>query len=629
MLLTFVTVFSMLPACSEPPSAPTPTPQSLSLVESGASAYRIVYGEDSAGYERKLAIALRDLFKSATGVSLPVQSDNKAASTPAEILVGKTNRAGQYAAEELAYGEGYSIYTAGERVILEVGSYGGAYLALCRFAKDALSIDLERGETANASVSAVTLESDYRQLRFLSSGLFPYLTETGAAPTITYQQNDYIQKRMAIRLYEQIKMNTGVSLGLDPYNTSPDSSNLASIEILEDASLTNGDWRMTCDGNIIRVSAGDYNGFISAIRAFSDQLNDWNFYPVRSNDALDGSYLDMLTVHEEATRYAYTRTGEHRILFNNILFHNGTGTRPNQPYDVPVGERNRLQAAMVALYRPDVLALQEVANSKRAGAGEDNIITLLSELGYVETVDPRVENSKTVEDGGWGLTGWKVTDENGREYYTSYNMDPLLYNTATTRCIESEYLWFRAHQDAENANANAGEFATKASTWGVFESIATGEKYIVMSVHMTGASQGVQLLQTQEIAEKIEELVAKYHCPVFMGGDFNGNLGDANYTYLTGDGGYKSLQDDRIATLHTSPTRTTHGYPRYDETLGIMTDGGKGIENAVMEENQNSIDQVYVKYLESTEIHVFGVIADECSLSASDHLPMLVDFSIE
>ena len=435
---------------------------------------------------------------------------------------------------------------------------------------------------------------------------------------------------MAIRLREQLKMiNTAAP---DLLQLEYDERELldtdAAILLDEDESLVNGEWSLSIsDNRILRVRAGDYNGFVAAFRALDERNNGWGFLDLRGLTEEQGTHLDYLDARKEQTSvYAYDRQGEYRVIFYNALHHHGSGTRPDQKNDVPVVDRNRLQKEMIAVWKPDVLALQEMPASKRHEAGDDNLITLLGELGYVETIDPRVKNIASREDGGYGIAGEEVTVGN-ETFRTRYNTVPLLYNKNTTRCLESEYFWFPTQEDENTGKLTASECASKATTWGVFESIETGERYIVVSGHFR-FTESVQLNQAKEIAAEIAKLVEKYDCPVFLGGDFNGRTHHDFYSYLTEELDYVSMQDSAIAKQFTSTTVTTHGYPCYDKEIGIMTDGGGTVSQISNAKDGDSIDKIFVSNYENASLEIFGVIVDECSLSAADHLPMIVDFSI-
>ena len=84
-----------------------------------------------------------------------------------------------------------------------------------------------------------------------------------------------------------------------------------------------------------------------------------------------------------------------------------------------------------------------------------------------------------------------------------------------------------------------------------------------------------------------------------------------------------------LATEFTSLLNTCHGYPMYDRNDFAMTPGQGSLSNISLSPNRNSIDQIFVTNEDTADIKVFGVIADFCSLRGSDHLPMLMDFSIQ
>jgi endonuclease/exonuclease/phosphatase family metal-dependent hydrolase len=288
-------------------------------------------------------------------------------------------------------------------------------------------------------------------------------------------------------------------------------------------------------------------------------------------------------------------------------------------------ERNLLNAEMVAQYMPDVLGLQEFNASKRHKAGDKDLVKLLGELGYVETVDPRVKNV-----GKWGSGGEKVTVGN-ETFKTFYNCTPLFYNTNTTRCIASEYYWYENQIDAENqGNCGAMDCASKAMTWGVFETIATGERYIVVSTHMCTRSDGIRGLQAREAVAVVNRLIAEYDCPAFFGGDLNGRYIHANHIYFTSEeGGFTDIEQNNLATLYTSKTKSYHRpYPEVNKQYQLIwptSDDDTGLYDS-----SESVDHILIHNhkKDTVDITVFGTVVDHCTKSASDHFPIFIDFSI-
>ena len=348
-------------------------------------------------------------------------------------------------------------------------------------------------------------------------------------------------------------------------------------------------------------------------------------------------------------------------MFYNVLF-GSEASSGDVKYSVPPEERDPLQALMISAYLPDVLGCQEFNKTKRGNEkdGSGGLAELLLELGYAETVDPRVKNAYTDQeripntDASLTLLGAATGEEHlgyvdassknkngatevnyGGAKYTFYNNTPLFYNTKTTRLIKSEYYWYKNQWDQltgmEHQNS-AMDCGSKSATWGVFESIETGERYVVISTHMCTRSDYVRGLQARELVELIDHLKKTYQCPVLLGGDLNGNIGDANYDYFVSEAvGYRSLQDHKLATVHTSGLRTSHGYPTFDEESGRMTPGEndeRKVSTVKQDKNQNSIDQILVTGHGSVTFGVFEVVVDDLTLSASDHFPIFTDFSI-
>ena len=642
LMLALICIVILFPSCNKKqPEETPPEATNLLLLENGTTQYQIVYSTKGAYWERRLAIALQDAIEAVTGVEIPVVRLTEPLATATngrketEIVVGDLSLLATQSTglTEANCENGYAMFAGEKKLTFAVDSETGAYYALSDFAKAFLGVDLQQVETPsyNGEKATLSIPLSSQSSRSFFSATFPLFPVDSEEIVIAYQWDDDMMKRMAIRLREQLKDINDEEISLySLYHNSADEicEKDVGFVLLEDETLTNGTWSISSTDHVVIISAGDYNGFVSALRAMEDYEHDWGF--VDLPDVIDdcGSYLDSLFPREATSAYAYDKQGEYRIIFYNALHHNGSGSRPDQKNDVPVIERNRLQAQMVALWQPDVLALQEIPSNKRHEAGQDNLITLLGAIGYVETVDPRVKNMIPKEEGGYGVGGDLVTNDDGETFYTRYNAVPLLYNTNTTICLESEYFWFPSQIDENTGELGAGECASKATTWGVFESIATGERYIVVSGHFR-AVESVQLNQAKEIAAEIAKLVEKYDCPVFLGGDFNGRTSSAFYSYLTEELDYRSMQDQEVAEQFTSFVKTTHGYPRYDEEIGIMTDGGGSVSYiSKTQKFGDSIDKVFVTNCENASLNVFGVIVDECSLSSSDHLPMLVDFSI-
>ena len=690
---------------------PTPTPD-LAIVEDGKTQYTIIYSSKGANWEPAFAKKLASMIKDATGVKPTVKKDTEVtlADDAYEIVVGTStnNRSSLYTSNG-DYSFGYNMYVKGNRLIIEAGSKTGAYFAMYQLFSDQFAIDLQADSSAAKEVDAdsFAVASDYNKQKTLTSVLFPYLG-IEVEDFILSRTNDYLDVCLATVIYSKFK--TWYKVELDVRNTGSNyKSDKGYIVIKNDDQYQNGDWNISVDENKIILSAGSYIGFISAISALNQYKHDDGYMMFAAGGNAGGNFADNLSLknQDKTTKYAYNNLGEYRVMFYNALW---MSERPSQ--------RNELQAAMIAEYRPDVLGLQEMGDTTKRGTnGKGGLIAMLAEFGYVEAVDPLVRNmyatSESIpgtDDGavtgsvdtmdriggskagdrnyydnafnleyanrvsgnpimGYGTSGGTKVTVEGQSFYTTFNSTPLLYNTNTTELIHAEYYWYkyqsdmRTYEDCELCQIygyhtsstklpdgydmtaydamhhpnNAHDESSKSLTWGIFRSKETGEVYIAISTHMCTRSNYIRLLQAREVLALIETIKTMYpqyaDAPIFFGGDMNGNYDDLNYiTFSSVTSGLKSLQDYRdgnnkpIATEYTASILTQCGYPILDEVLGVLKPENDYISEA---SGGKSIDQIYVSNEDAMEVHVYGIVADFCALRASDHLPLIVDFTIK
>lgn len=700
----------------EPPKPPKVQVNSIDVItwdeatHSYVSDYTIVYGARAEDWVVEGAKNLQKALKIITGVEIPLMKDSELDENynilrnDKEILFGHTNRDDEYTVpEDMAnYKDGFALFIAYERVVILPGSSAGAYFAVCDFIDGVYKVNLE---DLNQNIdnftpyydgydASMTLNQYFNRSRTFECGLFPYLS-IDIQDFKIWHDGSYEQKRMAYAVQSTLKSIHKINL---PVVTGEvDASDLLiKLEVVPEHDDPNavapGEWRVTFTGNTFNVQASTYYGFCDAGNYFETELNQYGFFNLKKSGATaTGDYLDRANGFQESSKYAYDKQGEYRVMFYNVLFGNSAQSDDGKDkWSAPATERNDLQALMIAQYMPDVLGCQEFDWSKRGGAVDryevsHDLAAQLAELGYVEAIDPRVKNAVSEANGGWGTNGAMEVTVGDETFKTYYNNTPLFYNAETTKLVDAGYHWYKNQWDkriGSNHNNSAGDCGSKSATWGVFESLESGERYIVISTHMCTRSMYIRGLQATEIALVIDELVAEYKCPVFFGGDMNGNSDDVNYIYFRSASydafvdelkaivakgatltdaqyaekikesfgytmaeledtfkaafeeranvGYKSLQDDDLASIYTAKTASNHGYPDFDNTTKMMTPGENN-KNTNVSTNYggNSIDQIFVTNNgEEAEINVFGVVVDNYTMSASDHLPLFVDFDI-
>ena len=553
--------------------------ENLQVVKNHKTDYVIVIPEHSKTYVRAMAERLSGTVEAYTGAKLQVRNDSETSDmgggerTEKEILLGITNRPEQTEKSDVDYAQGYSVSVVGDKLLFNSETQSGLYLAISQFVQDVFGAEPE-GELPTTPVLAeLLIPRNYLAVQRIQFSLFPFFDYPASDYCVVYDSAAQMQSRYAYRISEIIKTLSGESL---INSTTVSSENGIQIVIEESEALPQGDFEITVSEKSITLAASTYYGFEGIFRYLETAAPN-GYYPFRDGFSVKGNYKDHLTKLTQSTKYAYLPTGDVRMMSYNVLW-----GHPD------IAARNRLQSEMIKQYMPDVLGLQECDFNNRL-TNENNIITLLEALGYRESMNPEMP------------------------VYRKYNVSPILYHTATTEVLESNYHIYR------NQQLPKGE--TRVLSWAVLRNKANGKNYIVVNTHLEGGNAVVGLGQVQEIEALIQSLSQRYSgIPVFLIGDFNFNHSSATYSYIVKTAGYRHTRD--LATDFVSTTKSTHDCPRFDRVHGMMLPvGGIGYDN----QGQLSIDNIFLATGEA-DVRVYGCIADECTLSASDHFPIFIDF---
>ena len=657
--------------------ASTVNTSNITLVENNKSSYSIVYPLGADAKDRDLAIYLQHLIKQITGVSLPVYESYVNADTDAkEIVVGCSSRAGAYQFNMNSLDSGYRIFTANERIVILGDTAQSLGEAIRAFVKTALGVDL--AEAIPAAQKGIKVSVPRNLVLTKNDVSLKPLNVDLSAFKITYA--DETEMRAAYALRDAIAIVTGGKIEYYEYTSGGKTytdRNLVGgtqltvsavaggtrIQFVTNTAITDGDFRISTsvanELTVITIEAGSYYGFEGA----KDYLvAEMTYGLARLTDdgfEMNGNYKYWLTHLEEASKYAYDiAENDIRVMFYNVLF-GTTASSGSLTMEVPNAERNRLEANMIAQYMPDVLGCQEFNVSKRSDAGNDNLATLLSKLGYVEAIDPIVNNvsntnfwRSAVRDSSGKLLGYKVkTNSSGGgtrlglmdqfKYgftYTYYNNTPLFYNSNTTEMIAAGYYWYEnqwelgeevndeyGHYYKSTHENSAGDCASKSATWGLFKDKNTGEQYIVVSTHMCTRNDNIRGLQARELVNLIASLIEAYDAPVLLGGDMNGQVTSQNIRYFLDEARYTDAIFGDVASEFTSHVYTAHSYPDKDTVdTGVTMMQPSSKEYTYF--SDNSIDRIFLTNHEDLVVHVFGIISDTHTRSESDHYPIFMDF---
>ena len=623
---------------TEPNNQGGDLPEMLTIVSNGASDYQIVVAEGADSGIVDIAYELRWVIKQLTGVELPIVEDS-APMKDTEIVVGDTMRNLYYDPVIEHYRNGYAAFIRDQRIILEGNNKLGLTYALNAFVKDCFGYDLNDEDIYFTEPTS----SLYCQTEYKSVLSFVSMFKNALEATIVYD-GTYMQMRMAHVLRDRI-------IDLLSYSEDAPAPKLATkaeeasvegdvIELVVDETIADGNWELEVVNNHrVVLYAKDYYGFVSGARTLAYYFREKREYVDESRSS--GDYRDTLRELEGGTAYAFERHGDLRVMFYNVLWDDNNIS----------AERIQLNKTLIGTYLPDVLGLQEMNKNKRGKTadGKGGLVAELEAMGYVEAIDPRVKNlyatnekipgtdaslttdtEEHVELNGYGTGGGTYVTVDGKSFYTFFNCAPLFYNPATTKLIEAEYYWYKNQWDKRTGQSHsngATDCASKAATWGVFEDLATGERYIVINTHMCTRSDYVRGLQGQELVDLIALLTAEYDYPVLLGGDYNGTYEAANYKCFE-ENGLVDVEKNNLATVYTSKTRGHHTYPTMDTEKGCVQPAPE--DNTGTMGSDKSVDHIMIANADEGEIEIgiFAVIIDECSMSGADHFPMVIDFSL-
>lgn len=251
-----------------------------------------------------------------------------------------------------------------------------------------------------------------------------------------------------------------------------------------------------------------------------------------------------------------------RIMSFNILSEEWDAKAVMEGRDIRV-------SAILLNYMPDVAALQEVSN-KWYPILESNV------------------------GGIYKFTRTKNLNREGT--YTT-----LIYNTQTTKLIEEGLEYYSVGNSKR----------LRSIVWGLFESIATGERYVVFSTHWdVGAErQWMRMTEAKEMAEFCKNLYDKYEVDIFACGDYNASESTEEYQTFIKESGFV---DAKNSAKHIN--RACKTYHTLFESVNTST--------------YESID--HITFMEQTKPKVlyYNTLIAEYIIDASDHSPIYIDIKL-
>lgn len=251
-----------------------------------------------------------------------------------------------------------------------------------------------------------------------------------------------------------------------------------------------------------------------------------------------------------------------RIMSFNILSEEWDSKAVMEGRDIRV-------SAVLLNYLPDVAALQEVSNK------------------WYPILEKNV-------GGVYEFTRTKNLHREGT--YTT-----LIYNTQTTKLVEEGLEYYSVGNSKR----------LRSIVWGVFESIATGERYIVFSTHwdVNADRQWMRMIEAKEMADFCKKLYDKYGVDIFACGDYNSSETTEEYKLF--------LQESGFVDAKTSAKVINRACKTYHTLFQSVSVG-----------TYESIDHITFMEQTASKVLYYNTLIAEYIIDASDHTPIYIDIKL-
>ena len=551
------------------------------IVSGGESDFVLVYPKKAGDSVVQGALEIKGLLKMKTGVDMKVVDDESVAadSGAKEILIGETNRPESDVKAELAGYNDYIVKLTGNKLVIAGGCDEATVSAVSYFRK--MVIEKISGKELQAG-------NAYVQNDLLFNYHYPYSMENMTllgTPVKDYKivvgaDCSFVEYRTALRFMYSIMKMTGRAMDIVEDDTEASAHEIR-------IGKTNRTTAVAArEEYVINVNEGSLE-FISGSLFGYEALYDyiWSSMLAPLRETVDNGEFRRTNFTVElanGTLNAFERNEEDfRIMFHNIW-----GYDSAQNAISTNAQRNQMLTALYAEYNPDILCLQEVtavmrdASAYPIAAGLEKIGYAVADVGKIGTYD---------------------------------TVNPILYRTDKLRLVSCGYDVIDGFTDG---NVN---------TWAVFETLDGEGKVGVVNVHYTKAGDDKDFaLRNSQAAKTIERATAmatEYECSVMVGGDMNCNVSASPFKNLL-NAGFSDVQDIAVSSENYN---TNFGYPTYNNYMGLYE---KSSVTLSVQYDEKAIDHVLLKG-NAILCKTFDIVTDNFALCASDHAPLLIDFSIK
>ena len=320
---------------------------------------------------------------------------------------------------------------------------------------------------------------------------------------------------------------------------------------------------ITVSGKKLAISAANKETMSAALTFFKNNFLKGPVLHITDGDGV--SYNNAYSIHNKS------EDGDIRLFSNNILY--------SSPED-------REEKFFEAFDRTDadILFLQEVS------------------VGWYDILRERL-----VEERGYTLVPTSTTKV---DISPDNNYTPIYYKANKFRLIAYGY---DQYETAKTITGNT----SKSYTWAIFRDKQTNKNFCTISTHFTWAEANhspspdeMRQRDAEEMLKFIKSVKARYgeNIPIFLMGDLNCYPGSTPYNILSRD--LKAARNDNKAIVkHNIDYRT------WNDVGGSVDIDSSGI-----------IDHAFISG-DGFSINKYQHIVNKTVLSASDHIPIMLDFS--
>lgn len=537
-----------------------PVAEQLRLIENGAARFTIAYpdypGSDVLTAARKLAEAIYN----ATGVTIPCKKISDVAEAVPVILIGDTGRAESDAVLQSIKLTDYAIVQSGDSVVITAHTPELITRAISYYCKNLIERNIS---TADGGIDLL-----FEPYSFVTEPAISSFTIAGQEVKemrIVYAAGEDGYKESATTLAENIAERYGYQLEvvsdtraaegceilIGPTNR-PQSEQLMKASPCATLEYAFG----VVDGSLAII--GKPYSCLQAVTRFGSRY----LYSGDKTIAIEEGMLlkDTLRTVDEAP---LAEGADIRVMTANILaeMESWGGT-------TPVFRRAEIFAAVLDVYEPDVVGVQEVTDAWYRYLPQ----YVGEKYAFLHQKTPT------------GLT----------------NYSSILYDKTKYDVIDSGVQYFTT----EGANN------IRLVTWAVFSSKDGSLKFSLFNTHWCWDTAEHARKQAEEEAALIKKVTEKYPYPYFCTADYNTKQETENYYHfieLTGAVDAKYAARDAGTLLNIS--------------------GGCGNLGTPRGESGNSIDHIFMTA--TCEARAFATVTANQTYDISDHSPKYVDAKLK